>query len=357
MIDDFISKVKNEYGSKKMSPKGLFALVFFVPMLFFVEWSIHTNTFGVFFNYPLRYMQLLIISVAISIVSGVLFYNGKSKRILKIVLTTITCIAIVSTFVLFIPIGILFRTKEFIEIITRFKLDETKTTIYIISLTISWLIISIYIGIGLSLYPILNNRLSGDYIFVLLLLLLFIFTFNLITKWTYKIYIRVTKTYYFKKKLLHSYFQNYKEKNIVVFLFFIFITLYVYSQKNPDSILDASVSSITTIVLLDALIDKWKSKFHKTDTEYRFIELIYLDIQFISNHIEQYNISNTKIKINTHNQFDLMSILNETTNNKTYKKIFASYKALTQTHNEHDYLVKSLFDLEWEIINYIVKCT
>lgn len=356
MIKKIIEKINIEYGSKKMSPDGLFALLLLIPMLAYLEWCIQVNTHGVLYYFPLRYMQIFIISVSILIVSGVLFYNSKKNILLKLPLTIITCLSMTSTILLLIPIGLLLRTKEFLELITRFKFDETKPKIYMISLTISSLIISVYLGVGIVLYPLLGNELSGDYIFVLIFMVLFIFTFNTSTKLSYKIYIKTTKSYYLKKKLLHAYYQNYKEKNIVLFLLFLFTTLYVYSQKNPDGMLEASVGSITTIVLLDALIDKWKSRFHKTDTEYRFIELINMDIQFINIQIEQNNISTSNIKLIPHKYIDTMSKLNEVTSNRTYKKIFASYQSLIHNYHSHDDFIKTLYKLESTIINYMIKC-
>lgn len=356
MVSKFIEKINLEYGSKKMSTDSLISLILLIPMLIFVKWSIHANAYGMFFDFLLRYMQLFIVCVLITIISGVLFYNGKDNIVLKLLFTTIACLAISSTILLLIPLGLLLRTKQLLELITRFKFDEIKLPIFLISLTISSIIISVYLGVGIVLYPILDSKLSGDYIFILVLVSLFIFTFNAVTKWSYKIYIKTTKSYYFKKKLLHVYFQNYKEKNIVLFLLFLFTTLYVYSQKNPDNMLEASVGSITTIVLLDALIDKWKSKFHKTDTEYRFIQLISIDIQFINIQIEKYNISKNNIKLIPHKHIDVMSKLYEVTPNRTYKKIFTSYQSLIQTYHNHDDFIKSLFELESKIINYMIRC-
>ncbi|SMB88758.1 hypothetical protein SAMN00017405_0523 [Desulfonispora thiosulfatigenes DSM 11270] len=348
--------IENEYGSKKMKLQNLWICFFLVPLIPYINWVINKNTYGFILDFASKCVIYFIISTIILILSATLFSNGNDNKFVKFLLTIIVCISWVTTFSFLIPIGLLLKFNQFLEILSRFKLDEIKLVVYMVSSTISLLIITIYLGVAIPLYSIIDLYFSVSYIFLLLLMVLFILSFNTMSKWMYKFYIITTKSYHSKRQFLQAYFQNYKEKNIVLFLIFLLATLYIYSQKNQDDIMQASTASIATIILLDALIDKWKNKFHKTDMEYRFVEFLSMDIQIINSQVESSNFTNINLKLKPNDHIELMRHLSITTTNRSFKKIIGIYETLISEYQPYDRFTENIFDLESKIIAYIIRC-
>ncbi|WP_143334229.1 hypothetical protein [Desulfonispora thiosulfatigenes] len=139
-------------------------------------------------------------------------------------------------------------------------------------------------------------------------------------------------------------------------MIFLLATLYIYSQKNQDDIMQASTASIATIILLDALIDKWKNKFHKTDMEYRFVEFLSMDIQIINSQVESSNFTNINLKLKPNDHIELMRHLSITTTNRSFKKIIGIYETLISEYQPYDRFTENIFDLESKIIAYIIRC-
>lgn len=310
---------------------------------------------GFIFDFVLKYISILVASVGILIFLLTLFSNGKDYKFIKYSLVTLTCISLVTTSILLAPIGIFVKTKQFFELFSRFRITLTKLVVFTASLTVSSLIISMYLGAAIVLFPLFDHNLDGSYIFILLLMVLFMFSFRKLNKCIYKLSIYATKSHYSKRQLLQSYFEDHKEKNIILFLLFFFATLYLYSQKHQDNLIQASTASITTIVLFDALIDKWKSRFHKTDDEYRLIELINIDLQIIISQIDYCRYTNINIKLVTNNHLEFMRRLSTTSKSNSFKKIFNIYEKLSLEYHPYEPFVKHLYELESKIIDYFIQ--
>lgn len=348
--------IENEYGLRKMKLHNIWVCFLFAALVIFINWVINNNTYGIIFDFVFKYLRVFIISTGISIFSAILFSNGIDNKILKFFLTILVCTTLGATLLILIPIALLLKTKQFLEILSRFRLDETKLIVYMVSLTISLLISAIYFGIGIVFYPLIDQHFDSEYLFILIFMGLFILSFNLLSKWTYKLYITTTKSYFYKRRLLQAYYQDFKEKNIVLFIILFFATLYMYAQKSQDNIMLASTSSITTIILLDALVDKWKNKFHKADTEYRFVEFLNMDIQMVNSQIGHGNFTNVNLKLKPNDHLELMRNLSMTTTNKSFEKIIVIYETLVSEYQPYDRFTESLFNLESKIITYIIRC-
>lgn len=348
--------IENEYGSKNMKLQGLWICLFFGIQILFTTWLIKNSIHGNIFNFILKYIRIFTLSIGVSIFFSTLFSYGMDNKFIKYLLTILVGLSLAMSAILILPIGLLLKTNQFFEMLSRFKINLTKLLIYTVSLTLSFLVISIYLGASIALYPIFDQSFDGSYIFILVLMILFILSFNTLNKWTYKLLIYTAKSYHSKRQLLQSYFQDFKEKNIIMLLLFFIATLYLYSQKSNNTIIQASAASITTIVLLDALIDKWKNRFHKNDFEYRLIELLNIDLQVIIGQIIYCKYSNINIKLITNNHLELMETISTTTGNKSFRKIIAIYKNLSMEYHPYESFIKHLYELETRIINYIIQC-
>ncbi len=345
-----------EYGAMKMSFRNLWVCIILVALIIYTDLVIKYNIYGAIFDYPFMYQRALIISIGISLLIATLYSNGPNQKFVQKLLSLLIYISFSITFLLLIPFQVLSKIFVIIELRSKFKIEETKSIINIFSLLISLFIGMFYIGIWIVLYPRIDQHYSGDYLFVLIFIIVIILSFNILNKLLYSVIIYFTKSYTAKRRILQSYYQNFKEKNIIMYIILLYAILYMYSRKYEDNLISAISSSITTIILFDTLVDKWKNKFHKSNTEYRIIEFLSIDIQVVFNQLSKSELENSKLKLKPNTHFKLINHLVLTTSDKSFKKIMEVYEPLISEHQSYDLFIKNLYELESRVISYIISC-
>lgn len=251
-------KISDEYGTEKMNLDSILVVV----MLIFCEVFIRTTN-GMILKIALRYFQLILLTGSLLIITGILFYkkHKKGNKYIKFIISIIAIILFCLFMILLVPIGLFFRTKQFIEIITKFRISETKLQVLLVSFIVTSFVSAIFLGAGSALIPLLFNKYSVNYIFILSIMAIMFFIFKYISKSLYYILVILRKDIYSKRKVLYAYYQDHKEQNIILFILLLGLTIYCYIIKTQDEFTNGCLSAVTTIVLYDTIVDKWKKNF------------------------------------------------------------------------------------------------
>jgi hypothetical protein len=176
-------------------------------------------------------------------------------------------------------------------------------------------------------------------------------------KYTYLIWGYCNKNIFRKRKILYAYYQDSKEQNIVIFLILLGITIFCYLQKTQAEYLNSSLGAITTIVLFDTVIDKWKNKFHRKEIEFDIIKSLFFDIMVISNQLSNNRVlkMHIKSKIITSDNFSLILYYYKSTNNKKFIKIIDRYINLSKDFISFENFNSELYLIENDMIGFLIN--
>lgn len=361
MLRQICDKIKSEYGTEKVKSEALIGSIFFVifgAMLEFMVQGVEIELLA----WIGRYLQVFLGVGAISIAIGVCFYKKKKKnrKLVQILLSILVVISLVILLIVFIPIVLFFRMKEFLEIISKFKLSEIKIQTAMISLVVTSFIGGILFFVYLSLMPYYLHELEVNYIIALSILVSLIITYTYANRIIYFIMTKTTKITNSKRRIIKAYYQDYKEKNIILLIIMLGITIYLFAQKDINQVITAFINSITTIVLFDTIKDKWKSKLYKKEEEFELIQSIYFDINIISNQVHNaYYINRScSVKISSLKDKDFIKFreyVYKKSNDKRFRKIIEDYNVLTKEFIPLEEFNKKIYELECKIIKFKIK--
>lgn len=361
MLKQVYEKIKSEYGTEQMNMNALFGSAMFILFIIMLEFMVRGTDIEIIV-YIGKYLQVLLSVGAIGIALGVMFYKKKKKNniILQVSLSVLVIIFLVAIVVLLLPIVAFFRIKETIEVISKISLSELKVQVTMISLVITSFIGGILLFVYLVLMPYYLNELEVDYLIALSSLVSVIIVYGLTTRIAYWLTIAFTKNINSKRRVIGAYYQDYKEKNIILYVIMLILTIYLFSQKESNQVIGAYINSITTIVLFDTLKDKWKSRLYRKEEEFEVIQVIYFDMRVIGKEIyNAYYINrNCRLRIGPVKNIDFITFMDYTcrkSSNKKFRCIIEGYNELRSDFIMYEEFNKKVYELEKKLIKFKIK--